>query len=131
MNDEEEENMCTDLATFLTNPTAGYTELNLWGNNLGPEGGVAIGQSLQINNTLEKLYLVGNKLGNEGAVAVIRGIAVNNQNTRITTLDLRRNNITRLPAELTQCPPTLTEFEFFGNEIDYIPPNVQRWLGRF
>jgi len=32
---------------------------------------------------------------------------------------------------LTQCPPTLTDFRYYGNEIDYIPPNVQRWLGRF
>merc|ERR1712023_224237 len=86
---------------------------------------------LQTNNTLQELYLYNNNLGNEGAVAVIRGIAVNNQNTRITTLDLSNNQITRLPAELTQCPPTLTDFEYYGNPIDYIPPNVQRWLGRF
>merc|ERR1712023_529254 len=86
---------------------------------------------LQTNNTLQELYLYNNNLGNEGAVAVIRGIAVNNQNTRITTLDLSNNQITRLPAELTQCPPTLTDFDYWNNEIDYIPPNVQRWLGRF
>merc|ERR1712137_133812 len=67
-----------------------------------------------------------------GAVAVIRGIALNNQNTQIITLDLSQNNITRLPAELTQCPPTLTNFHYsWGNPIDYIPPNVQRWLGRY
>jgi hypothetical protein len=105
--------------------------LDLSHNNLGPDGGVAIGQSLETNNTLQKLYLGGNNLGNDGAVAVIRGIAVNNQNTRITTLRLYNNNITRLPAELTQCPPTLTEFVYSGNPIDYIPPNVQRWLDRF
>ena len=105
--------------------------LDLRNNNLGPEGGVAIGQSLQTNNTLQKLYLYGNNLGNDGAVAVIRGIAVNNQNTRITDLNIANNNITRLPAELTQCPPTLTDFNYRGNAIDYIPANVQRWLGRF
>jgi hypothetical protein len=105
--------------------------LHLEENNLGPEGGVAIGQSLQTNSTLQILYLSSNNLGNDGAVAVIRGIAVNNQNTSITDLDLNENNITRLPAELTQCPPTLTEFDYWGNEIDYIPPNVQRWLDRF
>jgi hypothetical protein len=77
------------------------------------------------------LDLYNNNLGNDGAVAVIRGIAVNNQNTSITTLDLGNNNITRLPAELTQCPPTLTDFQYWDNAIDYIPPNVQRWLGRF
>jgi hypothetical protein len=77
------------------------------------------------------LYLDGNNLGNDGAVAVIRGIAVNNQNTSITDLKLFDNNITRLPAELTQCPPTLTDFYYEGNPIDYIPLNVQRWLDRF
>ena len=46
MNDEEEENRCTDLSTFLTNPTAGYTKLSLCFKRIGPEGGVAIGQSL-------------------------------------------------------------------------------------
>ena len=105
--------------------------LNLINNKLGPESGVAIGQSLQTNNTLQKLYLAHNNLGNDGAVAVIRGIAVNNQNTSITDLKLTFNNITRLPAELTQCPPTLTRFSYSGNPIDYIPPNVQRWLDRF
>ena len=57
MNNEEEENKCTDLDTFLANPTAGYTVLELIFRNIGPQGGVAIGQSLQTNNTLVVLEL--------------------------------------------------------------------------
>ncbi len=106
-------------------------KLYLADNNLGPEGGKAIGQSLQTNQTLLELYLDHNNLGNDGVVAVVRGIALNNQNTSITTLSITCNYITRLPAELTQCPPTLTKFHYSGNPIDYIPPNVQRWLDRF
>ena len=106
-------------------------ELYLSDNNLNSESGIAIGQSLQNNNTIEKLFLNRNNLGNEGARAVIQGIAVNNQNTRITTLNLCYNNMTRLPAELSQCPTTLTKFCYYDNPIDNIPPNVQRWLDRF
>ena len=115
--------------SLQTNQT--LKNLDLGHNNIGPEGGIAIGQSLQTNNSLQELYLGNNNLGNEGAVGVIRGSAVNNQNTRITTLYLCHNNITRLHAELTQCPPTLTEFGYYGNPIEFVPPNVQRWLGRY
>ena len=106
------------------------TLLELWlnKNNLGPEGGEAICQSLQTNNTLLELDLENNNLGPDGAVAVIRGIAVSNKNTRITTLSIGENNITRLPVESAQCPPTLTNFFYHGNPIDYIPSNVHHWL---
>ena len=32
---------------------------------------------------------------------------------------------------MTQCPHRLNEFRYCGNPIDYIPPNVQRWINRF
>ena len=115
--------------SLQTNQT--LLKLYIQNNNLGSEGGKAIGQSLQTNQTLLELYLDHNNLGNDGVVAVVRGIALNNQNTSITTLSITCNYITQLPAELTQCPPTLTKFHYSGNPIDYIPPNVQRWLDRF
>ena len=52
MNDEDEEKLCTDLATFLTNPIAGFTKFHLRFKRIGPQGGVAIGQSLQTNTSL-------------------------------------------------------------------------------
>ena len=48
---------------FLANPRAGYTELNLRDKRIGPQGGVAIGESLQTNKSLLELDLAGNKLG--------------------------------------------------------------------
>ena len=106
-------------------------KLSIKGNKLGPNSGIVIGQSLRTNNSLQKLDLTNNNLGNDGAQGIIQGIATNNQNTRITTLLLSNNNITQLPAELTQCPHRLNEFRYCGNPIDYIPPNVQRWINRF
>merc|ERR1712023_20112 len=42
------------------------------------------------------------------------------------------NNITRLPAELAQCPhATPRRFYYYENPIDFIPPNAQRWLDRY
>ena len=100
-------------------------------NNIGPEGAVAIGRALEFNNTLQELDLSYNNIGNDGAVAIIGGIARNNTNTRLSQLSLQRNNITRLPAELAQCPAaTFTRFYYHNNPIDFIPPNVQRWLDR-
>ncbi len=105
--------------------------LYLCSNDIGNKGALDIGLSLETNNTLLDLGIGDNKLDNEGALAVIRGIAVNNQNTRISNLDISSNNITRLPSELSQFPHTMQWFEYQGNPIDYIPPNVQRWLDRF
>ena len=104
----------------------------LCNNNIGPEGAVALGRGLESNNTLLHLNLRDNNIGNDGAVAIIGGIARNNTNTRLSRLHLSDNNITRLPAELAQCPPaTLRTFHYYENPIDFIPPNVQRWLDRY
>lgn len=73
-----------------------------------------------------------NKLGNNITVTVIGSTAVNNQNTRIAKYNFSETSITRLLVELAQCSPTLTNFHYsWGNPIDSIPPNVQRWLRRF
>ena len=80
---------------------------------------------------LQRVIFTFGQIGTDGAAAIIRGIAVNNQNTQLQILWIIINNITRLPAKLAQLPPTLIEFRYYGNPIDYIPPNVQRWLGRF
>jgi len=125
---------CYEIADFLDNPTNGYTILNLYNENIGPEGTIALGRALESNNTLQKLDLYYNNIGNDGAVAIIGGIARNNTNTRLSKLDLSSNNITRLPAELAQCPAaTLTDFSYYNNpiEVNLIPPNVQRWLDRY
>ena len=109
-------------------------ELYLNNNNIGPEGAVALGRALESNITLQILVLSNNNIGNDGAVAIIGGIARNNTNTRLSELMLSFNNITRLPAELAQCPhATLTDFYYYGNPIEdnFIPPNVQRWLDRY
>ena len=113
-----------------TNKT--LVELHISSNNIGPDGAVAIGQGLESNNTLQELYISHNGIGDIGAIAIIQSIARNtqNNNTRLTRLDIRSNQITTLPAELAQCT-RLTRFDYSSNPIDYIPPNVQRWLDRF
>ena len=98
------------------------------GNKLDYLSGIAIGQSLQTNNSLQELDLTNNNLGNDGALGIVQGIE-KNRTSRITTLKLSNNNITRLPAELNRC--RLNVFHYWGNPIDYIPPHVRRWLGRF
>ena len=43
------------------------TDLNLFDNKIGPEGGVAIGKALAVNEVLKTLRLGSNKIGDEGA----------------------------------------------------------------
>ena len=114
--------------SLQTNQALVYLKLSF--NNIGSDGGIAIGKSLQTNNTLNALSIEDTNLGNDGTLAIIRGIAVNNQNT-FEWLDISQNNITRLPSELSQFPPTIRFFCYRGNPIEFVPPNVQRWLDRY
>lgn len=44
--------------------------------------------------------------------------------------DCSYNKITNIPIEITNCRKLRDYFIFSNNEIDYIPPQVQRWLDR-
>ena len=118
------------LFNFLqTNQT--IRKLDLEGNNIYDRDIEQLAEVLKINNSLTHLNLKSNgginKLGNNAIAALAIALTTN---TSLTHLDIRNNNITRLPSELSQ-NRTLRQFLYTGNPIDYIPPNVQRWLNRF
>ena len=118
------------LFDFLqTNQT--IRELNLEDNNINDRDIEHLAEVLKLNNTLTHLNLksngIINKLGNKAITALARALTTN---TSLTSLDIRFNNITQLPSELSQ-NRTLIRFLYIGNPIEYIPPNVQRWLNRF
>ena len=46
-------------------------------NNIGDEGGKAIGEALKVNTSLTKISLRGNKIGDEGAKAIGEALKVN------------------------------------------------------
>jgi Leucine-rich repeat (LRR) protein len=50
-------------------------------------------------------------------------------NTQLKYLNLSYNNLTQLPSSITRCK-NLKYISYFGNEINYIPPNIQRFLNR-
>ena len=116
-------------STLGTNPP--LQRLDLSWNNIGKEGAQMVGQLLEFNNNLEVLHLSVNMLDSEDVQVIIRGLIRNRNNTSLKVLDISDNEITRLPAELAQCPSTLIKFKYHGNPIDYIPLNVERWLDRF
>ena len=77
-------------------------------------------QNLDNLTNLQKLYLI------------------NNQITQIQNLDnlinlqelyLHNNQITQIPIEILQ-NRNLNQFHYANNQIEYIPPNVQRFLNR-
>ena len=53
------------------------TEINLGGNNIGDEGGKAIGEALKVNTSLTEINLGDNKIGDEGAKAIGEALKVN------------------------------------------------------
>merc|ERR1711865_938981 len=46
-------------------------------NNIGPEGGVAIGEMMRVNVQMQDLNIASNEIGDAGAVAIAEALAVN------------------------------------------------------
>jgi Ran GTPase-activating protein (RanGAP) involved in mRNA processing and transport len=118
------------LFDFLqTNQT--IRKLDLEGNDINDRDIEHLAEVLKLNNTLTHLNLKSNgminKPGNNAITALANALTTN---TSLIHLDIRDNNITRLPSELSQ-NRTLRQFLYTDNPIDYIPPNVERWLNRF
>ena len=65
--------------------------LDLDGNNIGPEGAVALNQGLIENNTLESLWLGNNDLGDVGAAAIAEASA--RVGSKLRLLDLEFNEV--------------------------------------
>ena len=53
------------------------TELKLWGNNIGPEGAIAIAEALKVNAVLTSVNLRANSIGDDGAKAIAEALKVN------------------------------------------------------
>ena len=52
-------------------------------NNIGDEGGKAIGEALKVNTSLTEINLDGNKIGDEGGKAIGEALKVNTSLTKI------------------------------------------------
>ena len=57
--------------------------MSLYDNNIGDEGGKAIGEALKVNTSLTKIYLSDNNIGDEGAKAIGEALKVNTSLTEI------------------------------------------------
>jgi len=75
---------------------ADFFFLGLWGNGIGDSGAIAIGKSLETNNSLTKLKLNWNLIGSEGGIAI--GDALQH-NFTLTSLNLWDNKIGASGAE--------------------------------
>jgi Leucine-rich repeat (LRR) protein len=95
------------------------------------------------NTQLKKLDLSDNKLTHLDKdiftnLTQLQYLYLNNNNlthldkelfsglTQLQELHLYNNNLTHLPS-ITRCT-NLTKFLYYNNEIDYIPPHIQRFL---
>ena len=65
-------------------------ELDLFGMNVGPKGGEAIGVALETNTTLKVLDFTWNAVGNRGATGIARGLR---RNTSLHSLNLYSNGL--------------------------------------
>ena len=59
-------------------------------NNIGPEGGVAIGEMMRVNVEMQDLNIASNHIGDAGAVAIAGALKVN---PSVYKLSLRLNEI--------------------------------------
>ncbi|EGD77003.1 hypothetical protein PTSG_12575 [Salpingoeca rosetta] len=94
------------------------TSLDLYSNNLRPEGGKAIGEALKVNTTLTSLDLDGNDLGPEGGKAIGEALKVN---TTLTSLSLRVNDLGpeggKAIGEALKVNTTLTSLNLDRNDL--------------
>eukprot|EP00944_MAST-04C_sp_MAST-4C-sp1_P015636 g15636.t1 len=58
------------------------TDIDLSYNNIGDEGGKAIGEALKVNTSLTEIWLNGNNIGVEGAKAIGEALKVNTSLTK-------------------------------------------------
>ena len=75
---------------------------------------------------LENLILLKTLYFNNNQITKIEGLE---NNTQLTNLYFCNNQITQIPLMITNLP-YLKYFEYQNNEIDYIPPQVTRFLNR-
>ena len=59
------------------------TEIDLYGNEIGDEGGKAIGEALKVNTSLTEIDLGRNNIGDEGGKAIGEALKVNTSLTFI------------------------------------------------
>lgn len=76
--------------------TRNLQSVDLYHNEIPPEGGKLIGEALKFNTSLLHLNLANNKLGNEGAEAMGDALKVN---TALLTLNFNLNHIGDLGAK--------------------------------
>jgi Leucine-rich repeat (LRR) protein len=79
-------------------------------------------EQFKYNIQLQALYLSDNNLKE-----LDKAIFYNN--IQLKCLHLHNNNLTQLPSSITRCR-NLEHIYYFNNEINYIPPNIQRFLNR-
>ena len=59
------------------------TKIYLYENDIGDEGGKAIGEALKVNTSLTKINLDYNNIGDEGGKAIGEALKVNTSLTQI------------------------------------------------
>ncbi|RIB09698.1 hypothetical protein C2G38_2208095 [Gigaspora rosea] len=101
------------------------TSLNLWHNNLGVEGGIAITNALCKNTALASLDITDNNLGSIEGEALAHALC---NNTTLTSLSLWDNNIGSKGIEAlenTLCKNiTLISLNLSGNELELVEDKV-------
>lgn len=113
-------NMGTSGAKVLAEAlqTSGTRHLNLENNDIGDEGGEALGASLKTNDSLHKLFLQANTIGDSGAQALADGLK---RNSSLQCLVLEQNSIGarggEALAESLESNDTLLQLTLRGNSI--------------
>jgi Leucine-rich repeat (LRR) protein len=135
---------CNDELTYLDKDIFQYNTLlqalDLSYNNLtllDKDIFTNLTQLQQLNLSVNNLINLDKDIFKYNTELQILNLSVNNftylnkdifkYNTKLLDLNLSENNLTQLPSSITRCT-NLTFFVYYNNEIDYIPPHIQRFL---
>ena len=77
-----------DYINRLQNNDASLIELNLYCNNIGDHGTIAISEALKVNTSLQELYIYDNNIGNYGIIAINNALQYNYSLKQIYGIDV-------------------------------------------
>jgi len=115
---------------FALRDNSTLTALSLRDNDIDATGAAALATAFKTNGALSTLWLGKNKLADDGVVALVDALVSGKGKSKISILDLHKNNITKVGvASLTSLvaeSPTLTALGLAGTKMQFTETEVMQ-----
>ncbi|CAD7938906.1 unnamed protein product, partial [Amoebophrya sp. A25] len=110
---------CFVLARALSGPEQHLVDLNLSQNDIGLEGGEALGHMLKVNESLRKLTLIKCSLDDGAAEALGAGLATNGSlhALRLCSNEISSDGVSRIAKALRTSKPVLRVLDLAHNRV--------------